>query len=166
MAKMGIKCLVANTPEAALDQRLEMFQKANADHGRNLKLGEDVALGYRIFIAETEAKAIEQARPYYEEAMKFAAPLGLTALNQEQIAAVSGSGLRRGVQLPTLEEASASKAWLCGPPEAIISHLKGVEQKYPGAQRINLGSVMGMPLDVFKDQLTKFAEGVMPAFQG
>ena len=166
MAKMGIKCLVANTAESTMDQRLNMFQKANADHGRNLALGEDIALGYRFFIAETEAKAIEQARPYYEEAMKFAAPLGLTPLNQEQIAAVSGSSQRGSVQLPTLEEASASKAWLCGPPEAIIAHLKGVEQKYPGAERINMGAVMGMPLDVFKDQLTKFAEGVMPAFKG
>ncbi len=166
MARTGIKALLANTPEPILGQRLEMFQKANADHGRNLELGEDMALGYRFFIAETEEKAIQQARPYYEEAMKFAAPLGLTPLNQEQIDAVASTGQRRGVQLPTLEEASAGKGWLCGPPEAIIAHLKDVEMKYPGLERINLGSVMGMPLDVFKDQLTKFAEGVMPAFKG
>ena len=166
MARTGIKALLANTPEPMLGQRLELFRKANADHGRNLELGEDMALGYRFFIAETEEKAIQQARPYYEEAMKFAAPLGLTPLNQEQIDAVASTGQRRGVQLPTLEEASAGKGWLCGPPEAIIAHLKDVEMKYPGLERINLGSVMGMPLDVFKDQLTKFAEGVMPAFQG
>jgi len=164
MAKMGIKALVANTPEEALSGRLSMYQEAAANHGKQLKLGEDIALGYRFFIGETEEKAINEARPYFEEGMKFAAPLGLMRLDQDQIDAVANPGSARGVELPTLEAASASKAWLCGPPELIVEHLKKVEEQYPGIERINLGSVMGMPLNVFKDQLTKFAEGVMPAF--
>jgi alkanesulfonate monooxygenase SsuD/methylene tetrahydromethanopterin reductase-like flavin-dependent oxidoreductase (luciferase family) len=141
-----------------------MYQEAAALHGKQLKLGEDIALGYRFFIADTEQKAIDQARPYFEEGMKFAAPLGLMRLDQAQIDAVANPGKHRGVELPTLESASASKAWLCGPPELIVEHLKKVEEQYPGVERINLGSVMGMPLQVFKDQLTRFAEGVMPAF--
>ena len=164
MAMMGIKALVANTPEEALSGRLSMYQEAAANHGKQLKLGEDIALGYRFFIGETEEKAINEARPYFEEGMKFAAPLGLMRLDQDQIDAVANPGSARGVELPTLEAASASKAWLCGPPELIVEHLKKVEEQYPGIERINLGSVMGMPLNVFKDQLTKFAEGVMPAF--
>jgi alkanesulfonate monooxygenase SsuD/methylene tetrahydromethanopterin reductase-like flavin-dependent oxidoreductase (luciferase family) len=164
MAKMGIKALIANTPEEALSGRLSMYQEAAANHGKQLKLGEDIALGYRFFIGETEEKAINEARPYFEEGMKFAAPLGLMQLDQDQIDAVANPGSARGVELPTLEAASASKAWLCGPPELIVEHLKKVEEQYPGIERINLGSVMGMPLNVFKDQLTKFAEGVMPAF--
>ena len=118
-----------------------------------------------MFIADTQKKAIDLARPYYEEAMKFAAPLGLTALKPDQIAAVADSSLRRGVELPTLEGAVKGGAWLCGPPELIVDHLKGVEEKYPGVERVNVAAVMGMPRQVFKDQLTKFAEGVMPAFQ-
>ena len=164
MAKMGIKALIANTPEEALPGRLSMYQEAAANHGKQLKLGEDIALGYRFFIGETEEKAIKEARPYFEEGMKFAAPLGLMRLDQDQIDAVANPGSARGVELPTLEAASASKAWLCGPPELIVEHLKKVEEQYPGIERINLGSVMGMPLNVFKDQLSKFAEGVMPAF--
>ena len=164
MAKMGIKALIANTPEEALSGRLSMYQEAAANHGKQLKLGEDIALGYRFFIGETEEKAINEARPYFEEGMKFAAPLGLMRLDQDQIDAVANPGSARGVELPTLEAASASKAWLCGPPELIVEHLKKVEEQYPGIERINLGSVMGMPLNVFKDQLSKFAEGVMPAF--
>ena len=164
MAKMGIKALIANTPEEALSGRLSMYQEAAANHGKQLKLGEDIALGYRFSIGETEEKAINEARPYFEEGMKFAAPLGLMRLDQDQIDAVANPGSARGVELPTLEAASASKAWLCGPPELIVEHLKKVEEQYPGIERINLGSVMGMPLNVFKDQLTKFAEGVMPAF--
>ena len=166
MAKKGIKALISNTPEPALAERMEMYQQASAGYGRKLKLGEDIALGYRFFIADTQEKAIEQARPYFEEAMKFAAPLGLMQLTPEQIEAVADQGGSRGVELPTLETAVANKAWLCGPPESIVDHLKGVEARYPGVERVNLGAVMGMPQQVFKDQLTRFSEGVMPAFQG
>jgi alkanesulfonate monooxygenase SsuD/methylene tetrahydromethanopterin reductase-like flavin-dependent oxidoreductase (luciferase family) len=166
MAKMGIKALIANTPEPVLGERIAMYQEAAAIHGRKLKPGQDIGLGYRFFIAETQQKAIEQARPYFEEAMKFAAPLGLMRLSPEQIEAVASPGRSRGVELPTLESAAANKAWLCGPPELIVEHLKSTEEKYPGVERINLGAVMGMPREVFKEQLTRFAEEVMPAFKG
>ena len=86
-------------------------------------------------------------------------------LEPEQIKAVANPSSARGIQLPTIEAAAENKAWLCGPPEMIVEHLKKVEELYPGLDRINLGSTMGMPKQVFKDQLTKFAEGVMPAFQ-
>ena len=165
MAKNGIKALIANTPEPALWDRAVMYQEAGKKYGRNLALGEDLAFGYRFFIGETREKAIEAARPYFEEAMKFAAPLGLMQLRPEQIEAVSNPGKARGVELPTLEAAVDNKVWLCGPAESIVEHLKEVEAKYPGVERVNLGSVMGMPQAVFKDQLTKFAEQVLPAFK-
>ena len=62
---------------------------------------------------------------------------------------------------PTLEEAVARGSWLCGPSEMIVQHLKSVKEQYPAVELINLGSVMGMPMEVFKDQLDKFANGVM-----
>ncbi len=164
MGRVGIKAMVANTPEPALAERLEMYQQAAANHGRELALGEDIALGYRFFIAENREKAIEQARPYFEEAMKFAAPLGLMRLEPEQINAVADARLRRGVELPSLEGAVESGTWLCGSADDVINHLKSAEAKYPGVERINLGSVMGMPREVFKDQLSRFAADVMPAF--
>ncbi len=165
MAKSGIKALIANTPEPILEERMTMYQQAAANHGRQLSLGEDVALGYRFFIGDTREKAIEQARPYFEEAMKFAAPLGLMRLDQTQRDAVATPGGSKKIELPTLEAAAASWTWLCGSAEEIIEHLKGVELRYPGLERINLGSVMGMPLDVYKEQLSRFADEVMPAFQ-
>jgi alkanesulfonate monooxygenase SsuD/methylene tetrahydromethanopterin reductase-like flavin-dependent oxidoreductase (luciferase family) len=166
MAKMGIKAVLANTPEPTLGERMGLYQAAAAAHGREVQLGEDTAIGYRFFIADTQKKAMEQVRPYFEEAMKFAAPLGLIRLSPEQIEAVAHPRRRQGVELPTLESAVASKTWLCGPAEQIVEHLLSVEERYPGLQRINLGSVMGMPREVLKDQLTKFAEGVMPGFAG
>ena len=57
-----------------------------------------------------------------------------------------------------------SRTYLCGPAEEIIAYLKSVEAKYPGLNNINVGSVMGMPREVFKEQLKRFAEEVMPAF--
>ena len=164
MGRMGIKAMVANTPEPALGERLEMYQQSAAKHGRELALGEDIALGFRFFLAENREKAIEQARPYFEEAMKFAAPLGLMRLEPEQIDAVANPGLRRGVELPTLESAVETGTWLCGSADDLVNHLKEAEAKYPGVERINLGSVMGMPREVFKDQLSRFAQDVMPAF--
>jgi alkanesulfonate monooxygenase SsuD/methylene tetrahydromethanopterin reductase-like flavin-dependent oxidoreductase (luciferase family) len=164
MGRVGIKAMVANTPEPALAERLDMYQQAAAKHGRELALGEDIALGFRFFLAENREKAIEEARPYFEEAMKFAAPLGLMRLEPEQINAVANPGLRRGVELPTLEAAVETGTWLCGSADDLINHLKETEAKYPGVERVNLGSVMGMPREVFKEQLSRFASDVMPAF--
>ena len=89
MAKTGIKPLLANTPEPTLGERMRMYQQAQLDVGRETQLGENAALGFRMFLAESKEKAIEKARPYYEEAMKFAAPLGLMALQP-------GADRRRG----------------------------------------------------------------------
>jgi alkanesulfonate monooxygenase SsuD/methylene tetrahydromethanopterin reductase-like flavin-dependent oxidoreductase (luciferase family) len=164
MARIGIKAMVANTPEPTRHDRLTMYQQAAAQYGRELELGEDIALGYRFFLGRNREEAIKEARPYFEEAMKFAAPLGLMALQPDQIEAVANPGLRRGVELPTLEGAVESGAWLCGSPDDIINTLKEDEARYPGVERINLGSVMGMPREVFKDQLARFSQDVMPAF--
>ena len=52
------------------------------------------------------------------------------------------------------------------PAEDAVEALKKAEENYPGVERVNIGSVMGMPLEVYKDQLSIFAEEVMPAFRG
>lgn len=166
MARNEIKPLIATVSDKVLRERMEMFQQAAADHGRELELGEDAAIGYRFFIAETQEKAIEKARPYFEEGMKFGAPLGIMNMPPDQIKAIENRGRTRGVVLPTLEDAAAGHAWLCGPPELIVEHLKQVEQDYPGIERVNLGSAMGMPRELLKEQLSMFAEEVMPAFSG
>ena len=96
----------------------------------------------------------------------MAPPLGIMNMPPEQIEAIVNRGRTRGVVLPKLEDAAAGHAWLCGPPELIVEHLKQVERDYPGLERVNLGSAMGMPREMFKEQLSMFAEEVMPAFSG
>ncbi|HCP23290.1 MAG TPA: hypothetical protein DIT90_04095 [Dehalococcoidia bacterium] len=165
MARMGIKPLIANNPPAALEEKLQMLQTARAKYGNETNLGEDVALGCRMFIAESKEKAIERARPYFQEAMKFAGPLGVMPLTDEQNAAVVNKGQTRGVSLPTIEEAVETGSWLCGTSQDMVEHFKDVEEKYPGIERVNVAAVMGMPLEVYKEQLTIFSEEVMPAFK-
>ena len=71
MARIGIKAMVANTPEPARHERLTMYQEAAAKYGRELALGEDIASGYRFFIGANREQAMKEAKPYFEEAMKF-----------------------------------------------------------------------------------------------
>ena len=165
MAKMGIKPLIANNPSAALEEKLTMLQSARAKYGKETNLGEDMALGFRMFIAESKEKAIKLARPYFEEAMKFAGPLGVMPLTPEQNESVVNKGRTAGVALPTLDEAVEAGSWICGTSEDVVESLKVIEEKYPGVERVNIAAVMGMPLDVFKDQLSIVSEEVMPSFK-
>jgi alkanesulfonate monooxygenase SsuD/methylene tetrahydromethanopterin reductase-like flavin-dependent oxidoreductase (luciferase family) len=70
MAKMGIKALVANTPEPTLGERLRLYQAAAAAHGRELQLGEDTAIGYRFFIASSKYSLACSIAFYWVSAMK------------------------------------------------------------------------------------------------
>ena len=103
--------------------------------------------------------------PYFEEHMKFGAPLGIIAgLTPEQVQAVADPSLPK-LGLPTVDTVVQNHAYLCGPSEAIVAHRKGVEEKYPGLRNISVATVMGMPRSVFMEQLQRFAEEVMPAFR-
>ncbi|MCS5665925.1 MAG: hypothetical protein NZ876_00920, partial [Dehalococcoidia bacterium] len=96
---------------------------------------------------------------------KFAGPLGVMPLTAEQNESVVNKGRTAGVALPTLDEAVEAGSWLCGPSEDVVEALKGIEEKYPGVERVNIAAVMGMPLEVFKDQLGIISEEVMPSFK-
>jgi len=130
------------------------------------ELGADLIVGFTYHIAETEQKAIEQARPYFEENMKMFAPLGFVrGLSDDQIEAIADPKRARSANLPTLEQAIEAGSWLCGPPELIIEKLQDVQDRYPGLEEVNVGSVIGTPQSVILEQLEIFAREVMPAFQ-
>ena len=99
--------------------------------------------------------------------MKMFAPLGFVpGLTDEQIAATADPGKARSAGLPTLEDAVEARAWLCGHPDLIIEKLMALQKRYPGLQRVNVGSVVGTPQNVVTEQLQRFGEEVMPAFTG
>ena len=93
------------------------------------------------------------------------APLGFVrGLTDEQISAIADPRRARSAGLPTLEQAIEAGSWLCGPPEMIIEKLQETQDRYPGLQEINVGSVIGTPKKVVLEQLEFFAKEVMPTF--
>ncbi len=168
MAKHGIKGLIGGGAAAggATDQVMEAWRDAQARAGRELELGEDLAIGYSFHIAETESQAIKEATPFFEENMKMFAPLGFVrGLSADQLAAVGDPRRARSAGLPTLDQAAAAGSWLCGPAELITEKLMNVQERYPGLASVNVGQVIGTPQSVILEQLQRFSEEVMPAFK-
>ena len=168
MAKHGIKGIIGGGAAAggATAKVMEAWRDALQRVGRETELGADLIVGFTYHIAETEQKAIEEARPYFEENMKMFAPLGFVrGLTDGQIEAIADPKRARSANLPTLEQAIEAGSWLCGPPELIIEKLQDVQDRYPGLEEVNVGSVIGTPQSVILEQLEIFAREVMPAFQ-
>jgi len=164
MARHGIKGVISATAEQFVERWLRDYQAAAGRHGRNLQLGEDVILGFRMCLDDSEARAMDRARPYFEEHAKFMAPLGMLRYSEEQVKAVAA----RQAQSPTtatLENGVANRSWLCGPPAHIVGYLKEVEARYPGLQHIMIAWALGTPRELMIEQLTRFAREVMPAFR-
>jgi hypothetical protein len=67
-------------------------------------------------------------------------------------------------KLPRIEDAINAGGVLCGSPQQIIDHLKAIEQRYPGLDRVSVSLSVGVPKAVCLEQLQRFAEEVMPAF--
>ena len=168
MAKHSIKGIIGGGAAAggATAKVMHAWQDALRRVGRETELGADLIVGFTYHIAETEQKAIEEARPYFEENMKMFAPLGFVrGLSDDQIEAIADPKRARSANLPTLEQAIEAGSWLCGPPELIIEKLQDVQDRYPGLEEVNVGSVIGTPQSVILEQLELFAREVMPAFQ-
>ncbi|MBI3325876.1 MAG: LLM class flavin-dependent oxidoreductase, partial [Nitrospinae bacterium] len=95
MAKHGIKGLILGTAEQFVDQWIHQYQEANARYGRHLELGECLALGYWLYLDRDRERAERSARPFFEEHVKFAAPLGMLRYNEDQMQAVGPGGVAR-----------------------------------------------------------------------
>ena len=168
MAKHSIKGIIGGGAAAggATAKVMHAWQDALRRVGRETELGADLIVGFTYHIAETEQKAIEEARPFFEENMKMFAPLGFVrGLTDGQIEAIADPKRARSANLPTLEQAIEAGSWLCGPPELIVEKLQDVQDRYPGLEEVNVGSVIGTPQSVILEQLEIFAREVMPAFQ-
>ncbi|MCH7787129.1 MAG: LLM class flavin-dependent oxidoreductase [Chloroflexi bacterium] len=169
MAKHGIKGVIGGGAASggAQEKVIHAWQDTLAAHGRETALGGDLIFGLSFHIAETEQKAIDEARIYFEENMKMFAPLGFVrGLSDEQMDALGDAKRAPSAGLPTIEEAVESGSWLCGPPELIIEKLKKLEELYPGLDQVNMGNVVGTPQSVILEQLEWLARDVMPAFKG
>jgi len=168
MAKHGICGVIGggSAEGGAVDRHMDGFRAAYARRGVNLKPGERLALGYQFHIAANQQEAIDRARVYYEENMKMFGELRLVrAITDEQIAAMRDPSKVDGVKLPSIEDAVKAGGFLAGTPGQIIDELRRVEARYPGLERVSCSMPLGTPLKVALEQLTMFANEVMPAFK-
>jgi len=164
MAKHGVKGVVSATAEQFVDRWFHDYQAVARRHGRDLQLGQDLILGFRMSIDDTQELAIRKAKPYFEEHAKFMGPLGMLRYSEEHVKAVAA----RQPQSPTaatIENGVQNRTWLCGPAEEFITYLKGVEQRYPGLEHVMVSCPLGTPRKIMKENLARFAREVMPAFR-
>ena len=93
-------------------------------------------------------------------------PLRLVrALSDEQIELMADPRRAPFADLPHVEDAIKAGGFLCGSPEQVVEFLKGLEERYPGLDRISLTLSVGVPEAVALEQLEWFATEVMPAFK-
>ena len=154
MAKYGISGVIGggSAEGGAVERHMIGFQQAYNRRGIELEFGERLALGLQVHIASSREQAIREAAPHYEENMKRRIARG-AGLTDEQIAAMRDSRLGGSVKLPTIEDALKAGGFLAKRPEDIIDHLKAIEKRYPGVDRVICATPLGTPLDVQREDL-------------
>lgn len=164
IAGQGIKGMVALTGEQLVSQFFQTYQTAAEAAGRQLALGQDMALAFGFYLADTQEEAIERVRPFHDERYKWFAPFGLVRYVDEQGRMWGSPGAP--ARTPTVEDGVQQKAWLCGTPDYFIETLREFEERYPGLEDIILQWPEGMPWQEASAQLEIFSREVMPAFAG
>ena len=170
MARHGIKGMIGGgvSEGGAIYDVIAAYRDALVRAGReDVQLGEDLAIGFHFFLADTQEAAIKEAARYYEENLKMFGPLRLVrTLSEDQIEAMSDPRRAPTAGLPTIERAVERQGFLCGPPELIVEQLKELEEQYPGLDRVGMSHPVGTPENVILEQLEWLARDVMPAFTG
>ena len=167
MVKHGIKGAVGGGAATMQTGPIQGYRDAAARAGKELKLGENLTLGIHFLVAKTREEALRRITPLYEEHVKMFAPLGFVpGLTPEQVKAVAGRGGWSAAGVPPVEHFIELGSWFAGTPDELIAFLKGVEEKYPGMEHINLSSPLTTPKDVMLEQFQMVAEEVMPHFRG
>ena len=168
MVKHGIKGMIGGGAAAggATQEVVRRWRETLAGAGKETELGGDLIIGFSIHLADTEEKAMKEARLFFEENMKMFAPLGFFhGLSDEQLVALGDPSRARLAGLPTIEDGVRAGSWLCGPPELVAEKINNIQEMYPGLTQINVGSVVGTPQKVILEQLEWFGKEVMPQFK-
>ena len=166
MAKHGIKGIILGTAAEYVERWMHQYQEAYVRHGRPLQLGANLALGLWCYMDSSYEKAKRALQPLFEEHVKFAAPLGMLRYSDKQMQATGPAGVATHIAAgANFEEVLDKHAWFCGTPQDTVAYLKQIEAQYPGLEHILIGFPMGVSKTQFAEQLTCFAEEVMPAFK-
>jgi alkanesulfonate monooxygenase SsuD/methylene tetrahydromethanopterin reductase-like flavin-dependent oxidoreductase (luciferase family) len=165
MVKHGIKGAVGGGAATMQTGPIQAYRDAAARAGQNLKLGENLTLGIHYLVARTREEAVRRITPLYEEHVKMFAPLGFVpGLTPGQVAAVARRGGWSAAGVPPVEHFMKLGSWFAGTPDELVAFLKGVEEKYPGMEHINMSSPLTTPKELMLEQFHMVAEEVMPHF--
>jgi hypothetical protein len=85
-------------------------------------------------------------------------------LTPGQVAAVARRGGWSAAGVPPVEHFMKLGSWFAGTPDEFVAFLKGVEEKYPGMEHINMSSPLTTPKELMLEQFHMVAEEVMPHF--
>jgi len=108
---------------------------------------------------------VREITPWYEEHVKMFEPLGFVpGMTPEQNLAAMRRGGWSGAGVPTVQDYMKVGAWFAGTPEEFVTHLRSLEQKYPGLEYVHVSNSMGTPQSVMLEQLAWFAKEVKPHF--
>jgi alkanesulfonate monooxygenase SsuD/methylene tetrahydromethanopterin reductase-like flavin-dependent oxidoreductase (luciferase family) len=167
MIKHNIKGAVGGGAATMQTGPIQGYRDAAARAGKELKLGENLTLGIHFLVAKTPEEALRRITPLYEEHAKMFAPLGFVpGLTPDQVKAVAGRGGWSAAGVPPVEHFIKLGSWFAGTSDDLVAFLKGVEEKYPGMEHINLSSPLTTPKDLMLEQFQIVAEEVMPHFRG
>ena len=165
MVKHNINGVIATTGDAA-DRFAKEYQSALLRIGIESELGSRLAIGCQIHISETKEKALKEAEPFYQEALKGLAPLGrFPDLSHDQIRSTFDPKLAPLSGLPTIQEAVDEGSWICGPPEHVIEKLQELQERFPGLDRVFVAAGgLGIPPSAMLADIESFSNEVMPFF--
>ncbi len=167
MVKHGIKGAVGGGAATMQEGPIQGYQAAAARAGKHLKLGENLTLGIHYLVANTREEALKRIKPLYEEHAKMFAPLGFVpGVTPDQIDAIAHRGGWDSKGVPKVEHFVGLGSWFAGTPDDLVAFLKGIEEKYPGMEHINLSSPLTTPKSLMLEQFHIVAEEVMPHFRG
>ena len=168
MVKHGMKGMIGGgvRPGDSSHEVINKWQSIQKDNGIETELGENLCVGFTFHIAESKEKAIEEAKPFFEENMKMFAPLGfIGGLSDSQMEAIANGSQARSASLPTLEQAVEAGSWIVGTSEDITEQLMQVQKHYPGLTNINVLNSLGTPEDVMLEQMERFGKEIIPEFK-
>ncbi len=166
MLKHGIKGMVGGGAATTSEGPIAAYQRVAAAHGRNLKLGEDLAINVTIFLGKSREVAIREMVPYYEEQVKMFAPLGFVpGITPEQMDAAAKRGGWDAAGVPTVDNYLKLGSWFAGTPDDLVTHLKTLEERFPGMRHVNLSPPLTTPTEQIVEQYCIVGEKVMPHFR-
>ncbi len=138
MAENNIRGMIAGMPLSFVYSFAEKYRDAFAEHGQQLELGEGLVVGFRAFVADTEAEARAAAAVQFEEYAKFGAPLGVFPYTEEvlEIQRSLGRQVPESPRMTTFEETLSSGAWFAGTSEQLLALLNDLQARLPGLEEV------------------------------